>query len=558
MELPIRLSSARKMLSNYLQELNGYTSLDFESQKSQLINDLERVLDKVTKIADQMLSDLGFTGGNVQAKEKQLSDALLALQSETSYLNGNELNDFFIRALAHAAPYSLDLQQQYEALLMQLAQEYGVASIEEVPDKKMAELLLEVAGYDLDNFAVGQIGNKRTYMGRGYKNGKATGGATIAVDITDQISKLNKSLRENKKFQAALQNIALPVNQNNTTLSIDVNEDNIYGLLRTSKTARQMQSTITELMQRDPTLEAKVKDFLEQKLMNAYSGSHKSEYKWAVQTVLSQAKTVDIFAGANAPKKITGLFGEIQGLFYLKVIAPKGARSKWTATQFQNGAQPHADLLLSMAGKQYGIQVKNSSYSQVEQEVNFETFSTKAAQHIQSGQYNFDFSKQLSKDFLTDLSFNETIFQAAGGILAMQQFNIPYIWDRESDHAKKADISQVPVFADTYSQIQEAAETAQRALAGYLGAMMYMQYKPKQGINANTLYIVHGNLILTSATILLQVINDLKENIRNWKFEMKSVYNKQRDFTIVDFLNAGGVHKEDTWEYELSSSFTFK
>lgn len=560
MQLPIRMSSAQALLQEYLSVVNAYVDDSEIEAQSELIKDLEDFQSKTTVLCENMLRILGYSG-DLESMEKELNLAINELQQGTSYLNGEELGDFFIYELAKAAPYSFKLQNAYSNYLQNKFGIYLQEDLDNIDLEIFAKQLLEDAGIDAKGYVFHTNEDGTSIRGFGQH------GTTPLISKTLAYGLLSTSLKSKKKFQEAIElglnNTDATVQNNQITYSFQIDENTIYNFLKlkTSSYKNEDLESITSLIEKDENLVFNVKQILYNKIVSQYHGRFREIFENTVYKILNKAEPKDLFAGGNAVKKITGLLGEIQALYYIRVLAPK-ADINWTATQ--GSIQPHADIVLEELGTKYGIQVKNTQSNAARQEVEFESFKTKAVEMIQNGNLQLEFAKEMTDDYIGTIAQNSELFNAAVSLMGMEDFNIPYIWKKSRKKknqtnigtAKEVSIDKVPKFASTRLKIIEASEKAQKALVGFVAGMMYMQLKPLENAEANSLYIVGGTLAITSATILKDIIEDLKNDIMNVHFSLKEMHSRKGQYTIVDFLNSTSGHHLKQ-EFTLQSSYTF-
>ena len=541
-QLPVTQVAAESLVTEYLFTISPYLDFD-EKNRSLLINDLESLKNQATAIASQMLTNMGYSG-SLPDQEKALNKAIAELQKGTSFLNGEELGEFFIWELAKAAPFSFRLQEVYTRFL---ETEFGIATEEQLAKMDLttlADTILALAGIDNQyNLRVSEDGT--SVQGRGGKFGGGTARFTKSLFFRDLTTGMQNTLK--KAFdKAGLMQTGEKEAEEGASYDFQIDEKSIYNFLKLKTTPYKGQdlANITELIEKDPELLNKTKTVLSTKLLSNYSGNYKDVFQSSVNYVLNKAEAKDLFAGQNAAKKITGLFGEIQGLYYMRVLFPN-ANLDWVATE--GSVQPHADLILELAGERYGIQVKNTSKGEAFHEVNFENF--KANVLGGSGEsLNLGLLKEEGMSLIEGLSFSQDVFNAAGGLIGMESFNI------ECDRiGKKYQAMDNPEFSSTRKRIEYAARQAQKAMQAYAAGMMFMQLRPmeKGATNSNALYLIGGSLAITGATILTDIINDLERELSGFKLTFMN--QKGTPGTIVDFYNT----HEKTSQYILQSSYTF-
>lgn len=555
MQLPIRMSSAQALLEEYLSVVDPYIEVTEDQIQSELISDLERLRNKTQSLCESMLQALGYKG-SLEEMEKELNLAISELQTGTSYLNGEALGEFFIYELSRAAPYSFTLQEAYNKYLFNTFAVQTQEDLDKIDLQEFAMQLFKDAGIDTNGFEF-KISNDGNTI-RGFNPRK---GSTPAISKTLAYQLLSTSIRTKKLFEEAmkvgLDYSSADVNNNQITYNFQIDENTIYNFLKLKTTPYKSSDLqdINQLLEKDADIVFKVKKLLLDKIISEYHGRFRDIFESTVYYILNKAEIKDLFAGGNAVKKITGLLGEIQALYYIRVLIPD-ANSNWTATE--GSIQPHADIVLETEGKKYGVQVKNTQSNSAKQEVEFESFKTKTVELIRNGNLQIDFTKELATDYMGVLNENPELFNAATGLIGMEAFNVPYLWKskKKKNKAVEVNLNKVPKFTTTRLDIINAAEKARKALMGFIAGMMYMQLQPLENAEANTLYIIGGTLAVTSATILNDIINNLEDEISNVNFTWKENKSRKGKYTIVDFLNSSSGHHFNQ-EFTLQSSYTF-
>lgn len=546
-QLPVTKDAADNLVSSYLSTITPYLSYD-EQGKSQLLNDLEALKNKAIAIATSMLAKMGYEG-DLSQMEQELNKKIKLLQGGTNFLNGEALGEFFIWELAKAAPYSFKLQEAYKKFL---EKQFGIATEEELKKANIEELatqIFQLAGVSTQyTLRVSQDGT--SIRGIGGKLGGGTSKFTKSFFFKDLTPGMQKTLK--KAFEkTGLMQVGMNQTDDEVSYDFQIDEKTIYNFLKLKTTPYKGQdlSSITDLIEKDSELVNKVKAVLEKKLLDEYKGEYREIFQETVSYVLGKANPKDLFAGQNAAKKLTGLFGEIQGLYYIRVICPN-APSEWVATE--GSEQPHADLILELAGERFGIQVKNTQKSEAVHEVTFENFKANVLGGSDGG-LNLNFLKEEGIKMLEGLNLSQysgNIFNAAGGLISMESFNIEC-----RKLGKKYRAGRNKEFSDTRKRIVDAAQQAQKAMLAYAAGMMFMQLRPlgKGETSSNTLYLIGGTLAITGASILIDIINNLESKLPSFKLTFSNQKSTGTPETIVEFYN----NHEKTSQYVLQSSYTF-
>ena len=257
-----------------------------------------------------------------------------------------------------------------------------------------------------------------------------------------------------------------------------------------------------------------------------------------INYILSQ-EPYAFFVGGNT-KDITGLLGEISGLYYLskflggfsqRVISWRGGTHTGNA-----GSKPHQDLLL----QDLGIQVKNS----VEEDVGTVSFAEAGIKTM------------LDKAWLPD--YVQNIFMNYYGT---QAFNVPYYHNGDV-YVEGAPSSPPPSFSsfEEWSQKLDGYQGAiDRLLSLSAAFFLYMDvYQGSKNIDANVLYFLGGTMFQTASNILKDILINIDNDKHN--FNIRASY-KQDGRNIVTALNEGTRSPNYSQvvldNIELKSSYNF-
>lgn len=507
-----------------------------------------------------MLSSLGYTEGSLEDKERALSAAIISLQQETFYLNGKEVYDWIIRDISQALPYFEDYQSLYREYLKDLLGSSILEAANTTDLKQIGGQIIEDLYGSGWSISVSEDGSSF----RGYNRQK--GGSTAKFYFTDVFSQLGKKAGDRILSKAKSKGISATISTTEDQLKamIELNPNMIYSFLKTSHTPDKITGvTIDKLIQTFPNLVNIVKDNLKTKIKNKYSGKNSKIFHEVVDEIISQAPITALFTGQNAANNITGLLGEIQGLFYIRVILndkKSSAKASWTATQTFGGntKQVHTDILLEDVLGSYGIQIKNTSLEQAlaqEKAINFQSFESSKAKHFIDGNLSIINPTENIKQVLGENDLE--LYYAIDNILAMENFNIEYIWENKAPKiAPNKDFSPVRI------DIERLAQLAKKAILVFSAASMFMQMSNEVNLKTgggNSLYIIGGTLAITSATIISDIIKDLENNIQRFSVEYKTRAKTQgekgKNFTIVDFFRATS-HTGEVYT-SLNTSYNF-
>lgn len=246
------------------------------------------------------------------------------------------------------------------------------------------------------------------------------------------------------------------------------------------------------------------------------------------------------FVGGNT-KDITGILGEISGLYYLsklfggfsqKVLQWRGG----THSGFK-GAKPHQDVIL----KDLGIQVKNS----VEESLGTISFAGAGIETM------------LSKAWLPPSVQN--VFLNYYGTVA---FNVEYHHNGQSYVPGPPDDGDTrhQEFIEWSNKLGGAEEGINRLLSMCAAFFMYMDiYEGANDMDANSLYLLGGTMFQTASNILSSILKKLEMNERTG-FNIRASY-KQDGRNIISALNSDTRDRDYSkvviGNIELKSSYDF-
>ena len=536
--LPLTTAGVEALFLEYTDLLLDYVSSPDSEQKTKLLTTLETLKKKCVTNVEVMYSMMGYEGSWEEC-EKQLNENIRSLQSQTSFMNGEKLQDFMLRELSKALPYSPSFQAKYEAYLKKTFGEewremLGSGSAEW--KEKFAEAIIK------DFELATAIGEYSISLNGGHVRGIGRkGGTTPVINLTAQFHEFSGNLQ--KRMMKRLDKIKITKKGEKdslrTTFDCEIDDKMLYSLL-TMKSTTDKDGLGIDSIDFDGSLTQRVKEALINKIVEAGKQIEKQDiFREVVTEIVENAEPQDLFAGKNAVKKMTGLLGEIQAVFYMRVLFP-ALSSSWDATDFVRGKQGHIDITLKgiqdECERLFGIQVKNSSKDEAQQEVNFHSFGFQSADDPEDELTDFLHLRMNMDDMNTVISkyyqVNSEVLQGIASFLGMEYFNIPYVYKGSSVAA-----GFNPYFAPIRRDIEDAAELAREASNIFCAAMLYMQ--TEQEINMsnkqwNSLYILSGKMAISSAGILTDTINRLENHIKaldvNFHSKLKGAP------TIVDFL----------------------
>lgn len=515
-----------------------------EYSVERIVQSLERKVQNLEKIALQAYSALGISGGSVESIEKQLTQRIIKLQSETASLNGINLQSCFLQALKEAEGFQLDYSKELDELQQYFMQKSGSNLV----SGEVATLLLNEIGQGIKNFIPQQISFGST--GKAYNT--ATG--TFAIDLTKPYTKLSNRAKEifnsysKKKKQGLINSVQLQsssINGYQFTQQYLVDTFGVESLLKMKPEER------TRVFQQYPQLKDLINRKFIQQIVNSCNASDKVVLTKCIEEILRQ-KPLAFFVGGNI-EGMTGILGEIQGFYFFRMLLNNpNANVSWIGGL----GNPHADLLLTQGLQQFGIQIKNTSQDVAELEVGFQSFGATKGRAANSVGAIYQYENTSEAMSVLAAMAPSSLIESISTFLAMEGFNIQYQWDASTKSAKQVESN--PDFESVRAQIELYSEYAQKIASLFAVSMMYMQETTYSGGYSNTLYLIGGITLMSAATILKNIVQQLKGALARFKMSVEghSAGKGVRGVkTIVDVINEKG-HLSDT-KFMMQSSYTF-
>ena len=269
--------------------------------------------------------------------------------------------------------------------------------------------------------------------------------------------------------------------------------------------------------------------------------------QYLVGQIISYVLTQDpyaFFVGKNI-NDITGILGEIQGIYYLaKFLGDDFSTAlEWRGGLHigQDGKKPHQDILL---GK-FGIQVKNTSKEDIfGSDIEFanagiETILNKI--NISSE------AKDLFYNYYATLSFNVEYHRDREKVAGAQYIAGIRMTDKGADH-----------FVQLHSQLEGYDNDINQLLSLFAAALMYIDvYDESVNFDANVLYLLGGAAFQTASNILSTILRELEAQERSFNIRASL----KKDKNIIAALNDGARGKNYSNfvlnDIVLTSSFRF-
>jgi hypothetical protein len=251
------------------------------------------------------------------------------------------------------------------------------------------------------------------------------------------------------------------------------------------------------------------------------------------------------FVGKNV-NEITGILGELQGIYYLAKLF----RGDWRrAIRWRGGTntgagntKPHQDILL----KEFGIQVKNTTKESL---IDMSAVS---------------FSEMKLGSMLARAGISPAVADVFVNYYGTLAFNVEYHRDRR----RRAGSQYLPGlrmtdknakrFAANRAHLIALEKDIETLLSMFAAAFMYLDVSDQaQGLDANVLFLLGGAAFYTASQVLTDVLEDLEREKRS--FGIKASFSRGEN--IIAALNAQSrspnFSRAVVNDIKLTSSFKF-
>ena len=501
----IRVNDLDNSINNLINS-NFYTdAINDVKHQIEILKQKEKKIFKILKVKDI----------------QELNSRMEEYKKAVINLSGAGLNQAFIAVLKEKN------QQEYEAF-----NEAVMSIINEDLFKNKVIDRLEEEGKNIIlealNLGLNRKGNTKFRAHKGITN-QGIFPASFTEEQKKRWKKLFKEKKyfNNQKVQKYLQ-ITATSNQNQMQATFTwstITED----LTPTEAKERLTENEINEI-------NLKIKTLILSKINNDVELISK-----IIDYILSKDKTI-FFVGKNI-NDITGILGEIQGLYYLSKFLGGNLSDaiSWVGGLHiaKNSKKPHRDILL----KNFGIQVKNTTEEAISR---------------------VDFASSDINTFLDKIGLapeTKNIFLNFYGTVA---FNVEYHVDRRKKQGYQyiSGLNLKAKNAKEFSNLREkllSFESDINTLLSLFGATyMYLDIAEKgKNIDANSLFLLGGVAFQTASQILSDILEDLDTNKSRFRVNM----NLKESKNIIDALNSGSRSSNYSDilinDIKLTSSFLF-
>ena len=613
-------SAAESLLETYGSKIESAIQSEFTYTSIQ--SELKHMEEILITQAKKVYEYFGFRGSSledIKEFEKELNSKIEKALSQVQgirMLSGPELEEGFVKDLESAQVFNLDLQYKWEEFWQNCVAEVQAAANNAVQGmvpnlaQAIAQSLFsgnkEIGGKIMGGTAFTKGAKMLSYKQLGNRNWTNIGrisetfsecGPTIRKAFLDYLRKHPDTILGKK-------NIGISANFEEVKtedgvsyiLSIDTKKHNVSleSILKMKKKERDLIFNSLSPDQKDKLLKEINKSY-KNKIIRACSGLDQEGRKYlgtAIDKVIKGKDGIDPF-GLYSPtaKDLTGILGEIQSMFFLMYISDGKLikEIEWIGGIVdESGAKPHVDVLF----KNFGVQTKNTT-----KDINTLDYSA-SFQKFGFMKNKREFTKSSIKEELLAVTDIYSMFRtgeaeakmrelgmpidlmyAIETIIGMQTFNVMYVRERErvkgnSRNSKKTILTNKknnkkywkaveeynPRFADTREKIEVYANICQQIMGMFASKTMYMQMQQTSQGESNTIYIAGGALIISAATIVGQMIQDLEEGLSSFsRFQTTlGAKTEKGSYTIVDMINSGeGQENLNRIEFALKTSYTF-
>ena len=250
------------------------------------------------------------------------------------------------------------------------------------------------------------------------------------------------------------------------------------------------------------------------------------------------AKNPKVFFVGESVKEITGLLGEVRGIFFLKKLfkgsAIEAAVSWYGGTHTgKNNSKPHRDIVIEACNNlQFGVQSKNS----------INEVSDNYSHKIDFWSKNADtFIKDLDDNiFFNNPGWKNVFLNYFGSVF----FNIPYIAIKgegrtmyEQAERARDDTARGKDFNSSRQDLLQRTPLVDRLLSLFASSFLYASVQEDliEFKDLNSIYLIGASGILTAADIVENILRIFQKN--QTSFRVTAHYKSKGSHNIVDMMN---------------------
>lgn len=531
---------------------NNLSSIANKADVAARASQLQKKIKELEQKEIKMLKALGIEGSDLNQMLTEANRRIQEYNNITQFtFSGQELYNKFV------APY----QDKTVADAKELNEAFRKLVLQELKSGKSAlpERIAKMKGGEIYETVMRILNRENTsnknmvYSAKGLKEITKENLANLDINLFT-LEQKNRAIKIAKDFQKKQKNnniVEPEVNIKVSNSSIDTYVD--WKSATGGRTGKEVKG-------KDDVIAKAQKRLLDGILsIIPADGKYRIRFKNAYNQVIGKHSTA-IFVGGNA-NEITGLLGEIQAMIYLDVIM-NGDRSNmsninWVGGTIDGGTKPHADLLLETLGKNYGIQVKNTTAITDTRTYHFTTLN---AANFLDRLAQFGLSTT-TKEYLENM-YAAYVFNV--GVANQEGVWVQVPYDQVKDENNE--------FVPARLKLDELPKVADQLFEAFAAELMYMSTSEFVGANmdsANVLYMLGSAGIQVASQLLAekdQQVMDAKNNTIK-RFNVDVDFSKSSAYTIADAYNANKSalktnQSEHSFDYALSqikltSSYVF-
>lgn len=233
-----------------------------------------------------------------------------------------------------------------------------------------------------------------------------------------------------------------------------------------------------------------------------------------------QNNSVAFFVGKNV-NDITGILGEIQGLYYLSKLfggvnttkIPAGLSWRGGTYTGDNSTKPHQDLLFET----FGIQVKNSTKDLIG---------------------SISFANASIETMLAKTGMSESAKNVFYNYYGTKEFNIPYHKEGSKDYHPGLRMTDkgAQEYLNARNDLLNCEKDIEELLNLFAASFMYMDIAEDFTLeDANTFYLIGGTAFYAASNILKETLQKLRNEVNSLRVTSSITLGKN----IIDSLNSG-------------------
>lgn len=507
------VDSYEQRVSNVSQSIASLSSSDFYfDARNQLIAQID-----ILKAKEQKLFNLLGV-----SSIEELNEALQEYREAVLNLSGAQLNEYFVGVLR------AENQKEFES--------FSKAVEDIVREDLFNNEPLEKLGRDTIHKAIMALLNADKTGTPFSSSAGIKDGAIFPSSFTEEQKKRWKQLLRQKKYS----------HKKSVKDYISITANTTKGGMEASFTWHDFTEKMTPTEAKERLTESQLENINQQvrQLVLSRVGKDGHMIDAIMEEMLRENKYL-FFVGKSA-NQITGILGELQGIYYLaKLFQGDWRRAiQWrggTSTGVGN-TKPHQDILLN----EFGIQVKNT---------------TKESLIDMSA---VDFSEMKLDSMLARAGISPPAADVFVNYYGTLAFNVEYHRDRR----RRAGNQYLPGlrmtdknakrFAANRAHLLALEKDIEALLSMFAAAFMHLDVSDQaQGLDANVLFLLGGAAFYTASQVLTDVLEDLEREKRS--FGIRASFSKGEN--IISALNAQNrspnFSKAVVNDIKLTSSFKF-